>query len=61
MIQLEKRTYTLKEVAEILGVSLTFCYIKARAGKIPTLRIGKKYVVPATIIEKLLSLELKID
>jgi len=56
-----KRVYTMAEVAKILGVSLNFCYMMARAGKIPSLKIGRRVMVPSAMLEKMLNLEGKLD
>ncbi|WP_250000304.1 helix-turn-helix domain-containing protein [Actinoplanes sp. M2I2] len=39
-------TYTVKQVAELLGLSLGGTYQALRAGEIPAKRIGGRWVVP---------------
>ena len=55
--RLERATYTVPEVARILGLSRVKAYEEARAGRIPTLRFGTKIVVPHGALERLLSCE----
>jgi excisionase family DNA binding protein len=54
MEQTERLVYTMKEVQEILRVSKNHVYLMAKTGAIPTLRLGKKIVVPRRRLEQLL-------
>jgi len=42
----EKLVYTVKELAEVLSVSLTTAYMLVNRADFPTARIGAKIVVP---------------
>lgn len=42
----EKLVYTVKELAEVLSVSLTTAYALVNRADFPTARIGAKIVVP---------------
>jgi excisionase family DNA binding protein len=48
-------TYSIKEAAEKLGIERKLAYRQARAGIIPTIRIGKRYLVPKARLEKMLA------
>ncbi|PFZ72326.1 excisionase [Bacillus toyonensis] len=48
---MKKITLTVKEVAELLGVSLTTIYSMARTGEIPHARIKGKILFHRPIIE----------
>jgi excisionase family DNA binding protein len=50
-----KWTVTVEEAASLLGVGRTAGYEAARSGTIPTIRIGRRLVVPTAALEKLLS------
>jgi excisionase family DNA binding protein len=50
----EKLTMTVKEAAAALGISRGLAYQAARDGSIPTIRIGKRLLVPRRAFEKLL-------
>jgi len=51
----EKRlTITVGEAGRILGISRGLAYQMAREGRIPTIRFGRRLVVPKTAIEHLL-------
>jgi len=52
----EKRlTLTVEEAAEILGLSRAFAYEAARRGEIPSIRIGRRILVPKAALNRLLS------
>lgn len=43
---MERRTYNVEEVAEQLGVSRATAYEMVRQGKIPSLTLGRRRVIP---------------
>ena len=45
-----RATYTVEEVASLLGIGRTCAYRALRLGHIPSIRIGKRYVVPRAAI-----------
>jgi excisionase family DNA binding protein len=51
----ERETYTILEAARILGVGRTVAYAAAASGAIPTLRIGRKVLVPRVALHHLLA------
>lgn len=54
-----KRTVTLGEAAELLGIGRTTAYSAARAGTFPTpvVQIGSRWVVPTKPLLELLGME----
>ena len=46
-----KKYYSVKEVAEILGVSKSFVYSAVHKGEIPHKRILGRILIPVTFIE----------
>jgi len=50
----KKLTITVPEAAKMLGISRGLAYEMAREGAIPTLRFGRRMVVPRAAIERLL-------
>ena len=52
---MEKRTYSIPEAAKALGVGRSAAYEAARTGQIPTIRIGKRILVPVAALERLLA------
>ena len=50
----DKSTVTIDEAAPIIGVSRGSAYAAARSGEIPTLRIGKRLLVPVAALRRLL-------
>ncbi|MSQ17763.1 MAG: DNA-binding protein [Dehalococcoidia bacterium] len=50
-----RATLTVTEAAEVLGVGRNFAYELARVGKLPTIRLGRKVLVPRAALEKMLA------
>lgn len=51
----ERVTVSVEEAAKILGVSRGSAYLAARTGELPTIRIGKRLIVPVAALEKMLA------
>ena len=51
----EKKVLTIMEVAAELGISKGTAYEAARTGAIPTIRIGKRLIVPRVAFDKMLA------
>lgn len=47
-------TMTVEEVADALGVSRSSAYEAVRAGEIPSVRVGRRILVPRAALEELL-------
>lgn len=41
-----KGTYTVPEVADVLGIGRSLAYELARQGKIPVIQLGRRLLVP---------------
>lgn len=54
---MERLTYTVTEVAELLGISRGCAYTHVRTGEIPSITIGGRIVVPRRVIDTLLDVE----
>ena len=54
MTDIERRTYTVPEVAKILGIGRNTAYEVCRNGEIPTIKIGGRILVPRAAIDDLL-------
>lgn len=54
------RTFTIEEAARHLGIGRGLAYQLARQGAIPTLRLGRRLVVPRLALERMLSGELEV-
>ena len=52
--ELERRTFTVEEAGRILGISRGAAYARAEDGSIPTIRLGKRLLVPKAALDKLL-------
>lgn len=52
-----KLTLTVREAAKLLGLSKMTAYAAVREGQIPSLRIGRRVLVPRLALERLLDSE----
>jgi excisionase family DNA binding protein len=52
--QTERMTLTIPEAAKALGIGRNAGYEAARRGEIPTIRIGKRLLVPRAALERML-------
>jgi excisionase family DNA binding protein len=50
---MDKLTVTVSEAAQLLGVSRMTAYSAVREGTIPSLRIGRRVLVPRAALERL--------
>ena len=48
-------TLTVTEAAKLLGISRNLCYEAVSKGEIPSLRLGKRLLVPRVALEQLLA------
>ena len=51
---MEKLVYTVEETGRILGIGRSSAYEAIRTGQIPSIRIGRRLLVPMVAIERLL-------
>lgn len=63
MEKAEKRTdqvvYSVEEVAALLGISRAFAYQSVKNGLIPSVRIGKRVLIPRAAFDRLLEVNSK--
>jgi excisionase family DNA binding protein len=50
----ERQTYTVPEVARMLGICRVTAYARAKDGTIPTIRLGHRVLVPKSAVLRLL-------
>lgn len=51
----DRKTCTIAEAGELLGIGRASAYAAARAGQIPTIRLGRRLVVPIAALDRMLS------
>ena len=51
---ISRRTYTIEEAAQLLGIGRNHAYEAAKRGDIPSIKIGKRIVVPKAAIDRML-------
>ena len=52
---MNRATYTIDEVAEILGIGCSSAYQAAQTGEIPTIKVGRRLLVPKVALEHMLA------
>lgn len=55
MVYRDRQTLSVDEAARLLGIGRSSAYEAVRRGEIPTLRIGRRILVPRTAIERMLN------
>lgn len=57
-IPLEERlTLTVEEAGALLGISRAFAYEAVRRGEIPSIRIGRRVLVPKAALRRMLGVD----
>lgn len=51
---IERQTLTVEEAARVLGIGRNSAYEAVRRGEIPTIRIGRRFIVPRMALERML-------
>lgn len=52
---MERETMTVEEAAQKLGIGRGTAYRAAQTGELPTIRLGKRLVVPREAIDRMLA------
>ena len=52
---MEKKTASTKEVSEILGIGRSLTLKLIATGKIPSIRLGKRILVPIAVLDKIIA------
>jgi excisionase family DNA binding protein len=50
----QRRTVTVEQAAEMLGISRGSAYTLAKSGALPTVRLGRRLLVPKAAMDRLL-------
>ncbi len=53
----ERLTLTVEEAAELLGISRAFAYILVARNELPSVRLGRRLVIPRRALHRLLDVE----
>ena len=53
--RMEKLVFTVDEVAELLGICRPTAFKGVRLGIIPSIRVGKRILIPRIALEKMLA------
>lgn len=52
---MDKATYTVKEVKEMLGIGENKAYEMVQCGIIPNIKMGKRYIIPKVAFDNWLA------
>ena len=55
LVGVQPLTYTVEEAAKLLRIGRNQGYDAARTGELPTIKIGKRILVPRLALERLLA------
>ena len=50
-----RATLTVEEAAAVLGIGRTLAFELARTGQIPTIRLGRRILVPRAALDRMLA------
>jgi excisionase family DNA binding protein len=50
----DRKTYDVEEAGRLLGIGRNQAYEAAKRGQLPTIRIGKRILVPKNALDRLL-------
>ena len=50
----EREVLTVEEVMKVLGIGRRAAYAGVRSGQIPSIRVGRRFLVPVTFLERML-------
>lgn len=53
--ELSRRTVTVEEAGQLLGIGRNQAYEGVRRGQIPSIKIGKRLLVPCAALDRMLS------
>lgn len=49
---MNRQTLTVEEAAGVLGIGRNSAYQAVRQGKLPVIRLGKRYLIPRTALDE---------
>jgi excisionase family DNA binding protein len=52
----ERMTVTVEEAAHLLGIGRSTAYLAVKTGELPTIRLGRRVLVPRAQIDRMLGL-----
>lgn len=50
----DREVLTVEEVMKVLGIGRRAAYAGVRSGQIPSIRVGRRFLVPVTFVERML-------
>jgi excisionase family DNA binding protein len=51
----ERQTLKIEEAAKVLGISRNTAYDAVKSGQLPTVKIGRRFLVPKAALERMLT------
>ena len=56
-INLEKLALSVSQAAEVLGIGRSLCYRLVKSNRIPSVKLGERFIIPKEALEKFISNE----
>jgi excisionase family DNA binding protein len=50
-----RATFSVEEAAEVLGIGRNTCYEQVKIGSIPSIRVGKRILIPRAALDRMLA------
>jgi len=50
-----RQTLTVEDAAAMLGIGRTLAYELARTGELPSIRLGRRIIIPRAAVERMLA------
>jgi excisionase family DNA binding protein len=51
----ERQTLKIEEAAKVLGISRNTAYEAVKSGQLPTIKIGRRFLVPKAALDRMLN------
>jgi excisionase family DNA binding protein len=51
----ERQTLKIEEAAKVLGISRNTAYDAVKSGQLPTVKIGRRFLVPKAALDRMLA------
>ncbi len=55
---MDKKTLTVRELSEVLNIGRSTAYEALRSGQIPSVKVGRRWLIPIAALDQLLNVEM---
>lgn len=57
----EPKVYSVREFAKVMKISQSMAYFLVRTGKLRTVKIGDRVLIPASVVDQILTGQIQIN